>query len=63
MPPEIQLLPPDKAREPDDAIRLIHIESLLLLCTTFGGRQHLRAKNAYRVVQVLHKVEQNDEVG
>jgi hypothetical protein len=62
MPPEIQLLSPDKTREPDDAIRLIHVESLLLLGTTFAGREHMRSKNVYRVVQMLHKAEKDEQV-
>lgn len=62
MPEECQLLPPDKQREPDDRIRLIHIEALLLIASTLTGRFELRKRNVYRVVQLLHKAEQEVEV-
>lgn len=61
-PPEIQLMPDDKQREPDAAIRGIHIDVLLLWCGSAAGRQTMRARNVYRVVQVMHKAETDEDV-
>lgn len=62
MPLEIQMLGSDKQSEPDSALRLILIESLILLCTNSEIREYLREKRVYRVVQVLHMSETEDEV-
>jgi hypothetical protein len=56
------MLPPDKKREPDVNIRSIHLESLLLLCTTRVGRDLLRQKEAYEVLRVLHTWEKDERV-
>jgi len=61
-PEELQLLPPDKARESDSAIRLILVETLVLLSGTRAGRDVLRAKGVYEIVKVAHKVERDEEV-
>lgn len=61
-PPEIQLMPDDKKREPDAAIRGIHVDVLLLWCGSAEGRQIMRDQNVYRVIQVMHKVEDDEEV-
>ncbi|KAF9649195.1 DUF383-domain-containing protein [Thelephora ganbajun] len=55
LPASLQLLPPDKKREPDEALRLIHIETLLLLCTTRWGRDYLRDNE--RLVNLLKRDE------
>ncbi|PCH39617.1 hypothetical protein WOLCODRAFT_168043 [Wolfiporia cocos MD-104 SS10] len=34
LPAVLQFLPPAKTREPDPVLRLTHVETLLLLCTT-----------------------------
>lgn len=62
LPPALQFLPPTKKREGDHVIRLTHIETLLLLCTTFWGREYLRAHGVYEVVRVLHENETVDKV-
>jgi hypothetical protein len=62
MPDELQLLGDDKTREPDAQIRLILIDTLLLLSTTLEGREILRAKKVYRIIQKLHLVETSEEV-
>lgn len=62
LPDALQFLPSTKEREPDSAIRLIHVETLLLLCTTFWGREYLRAHGVYEVVRALHEDEKNEEV-
>lgn len=46
----------------DPVIRLTHIETLLLLCTTFFGREYLRNHGVYEVVRALHNSEQDDKV-
>jgi hypothetical protein len=58
LPEECQLLPPDKEREQQNDIIVIHLETLLLLTTTKEGRKELRSKGVYAVVRELHaKVE------
>jgi hypothetical protein len=52
LPASIQFLPDTKKREPDPFVRLTHIETLLLLCTTRPARE-------YEVVQKMHETEQN----
>lgn len=60
LPDECQLIDEDKRRESDPALRLMLVDSLLLLCTTLYGRQCLRARGAYIVVREAH-LEENDE--
>jgi len=60
-PDELQLLPPDKERESDPNIRLMLIETLVLLCGTREGRDHLRAKGVYEIIKVAHKAEREED--
>lgn len=55
-------MPDDKKREPDAAIRGIHIDILLLWCGSRAGRDSMRAQNVYRVIQVMHKAETDEEI-
>lgn len=55
LPEELQLLPADKRRDPEDSIICTHLESLLLLSTTKEMREHLREKAVYALVKELHK--------
>lgn len=57
LPTDLQLLGPDKKREPDSAIRLILIETLLLLATTRTCREAMRARGVYEVVKLAHLAE------
>ncbi|KAJ3333479.1 hypothetical protein HDU76_007693, partial [Blyttiomyces sp. JEL0837] len=61
MPDELQLMEPDKSREPDSHLRLILIETLLLLTSSRPGRELLRTKRAYPVIRNMHRAE-HDEV-
>ncbi|RUS28491.1 hypothetical protein BC938DRAFT_481820 [Jimgerdemannia flammicorona] len=61
-PEEIQLLPDDKKREPDPLLRAMLCESLLLLTTTREGRDDLRAKKVYAVIQRMHLSEEDERV-
>ncbi|KAF8315432.1 DUF383-domain-containing protein [Clavulina sp. PMI_390] len=61
MPPELQLLPPTKRRDPDPSIRLSHIETLLLFCTTSRGRTILRQNGVYPVIKAAHLAEDEAE--
>ena len=54
MPEDLQLLPPDKTRDTDNAIIVTHLESLLLLTTTRFGRDYLREKKLYPIVRETH---------
>ena len=62
MPDELQLLEDDKKREPDPKLRVKLVETLLLFATTRKGRDYLRAKKVYPVIQKLHLQEETDEV-
>ncbi|SMR47474.1 unnamed protein product [Zymoseptoria tritici ST99CH_3D1] len=61
LPEACQLLPPDKEREGQNDIIVIHLETLLLLTTTAEGRKELRGKGVYAVIRALH--EQVEEEG
>lgn len=52
--PDLQLLPPDKKREPDDAIVTTHLETLLLLTTTREGRDLMRRIKVYPIIRECH---------
>ncbi|RLV96167.1 Protein HGH1 [Spathaspora sp. JA1] len=62
LPEELQLLPEDKQREPLNGILAIHLESILLLCTTRQGREYLRTKSVYAIIKELHKENNNEQV-
>ncbi|KAJ3045224.1 hypothetical protein HDV00_011095 [Rhizophlyctis rosea] len=62
MPDELQLLEGDKKRETDPKLRVKLLETLLLLATTRKGRDYMRVKKVYPVIQKLHLSERNDEV-
>lgn len=59
---EVQLLPPDKAREAQNDIIITHLETLLLLTTTREGRDRLRAIKVYPIVRELHLHSSDPEV-
>lgn len=62
LPEACQMLPEDKRRERDSALRLMLVESLLLLCTNLYGRQCLRARGAYIVVRSAHLAEVEEKI-
>ncbi|KAG9309887.1 hypothetical protein JVU11DRAFT_9917 [Chiua virens] len=62
LPSALQFLPPTKKRESDPALRLTHIETLLLLCTTRWGRDFLRANGVYEIIRAAHLEEVVDKV-
>ncbi|KAL5633166.1 hypothetical protein ACGC1H_003605 [Rhizoctonia solani] len=59
LPTSVQFLPDTKKREPDQFIRLTHVETLLLLCTTRPAREFMRVNGVYEVVQKMHETEQS----
>ncbi|KAG0245483.1 hypothetical protein BGW41_000110 [Actinomortierella wolfii] len=62
MPQEVQLLPPDKKREADAHLRETLLEAIVLLTSTREGREYLRAKKTYPVIQKMHLAEESDRV-
>lgn len=62
LPPALQFLPGDKKREPDAALRLVLVETLLLLCTTRRGRNIMRDRGVYEVIRAAHLVEKDERV-
>jgi hypothetical protein len=60
LPADLQLLPTDKQREADATVRAIHLETLILLCSTAEGRRALCDQNVYRVVQMMHAEESEE---
>ncbi|KAF2157227.1 DNA-binding protein HGH1 [Myriangium duriaei CBS 260.36] len=59
---DVQLLPPDKKREPDLEIIKTHLETLLLLTTSREGRDLLRKVKVYPIVRELHLQVEDEEV-
>ncbi|MCJ1379303.1 hypothetical protein MMC17_002404 [Xylographa soralifera] len=59
---ELQLLEPEKKREPDSNILVTHLETLLLLTTNRGEREKLREAGCYFVVRELHLAVENEGV-
>lgn len=51
---DLQLLPPDKTREPDMEILVTHLETLLLLTTTREGRDIMRQVKVYPIIRECH---------
>ncbi|KAL1918328.1 uncharacterized protein VTP21DRAFT_2988 [Calcarisporiella thermophila] len=62
MPEDIQLLPATKKREVDPNLRIILLETLVLLTSTRHGRDVLRAKKVYPVIRAMHLAEQDERV-
>ncbi|KAF9582971.1 hypothetical protein BGW38_010505 [Lunasporangiospora selenospora] len=62
MPEDIQLLPPTKTRESDAHLRETLLEALILLTSTRPGRDYLREKKTYPVIQKMHLAEKEDHV-
>ncbi|SCU96714.1 LANO_0E14158g1_1 [Lachancea nothofagi CBS 11611] len=62
LPDELQLLPEDKQRDPVPEIICVHLESILLLCTTKAGREYLRSKSVYPLIRELEKNVNNEEI-
>nr|GAT51388.1 predicted protein [Mycena chlorophos] len=62
LPDALQFLPPEKVREPDQAIRLLHVETLLLLCHTRWGRDYQREHGVYEIVRATHENETVDKI-
>lgn len=60
--PDLQLLPPDKKRDPDHQILLTHLETLLLLTTSREGRNKLRAVQVYAIIRECHLHVDDEEV-
>lgn len=52
--PELQLLPPDKQRDPNVNIVQTHVETLLLLTSTKEGRELLRQIKVYPIIRETH---------
>ncbi|OAP60544.1 hypothetical protein AYL99_05546 [Fonsecaea erecta] len=60
--PDLQLLPPDKARDSDNGILVTHLETLLLLTTTKEGRDKLRRVQVYPLIRETHMHVQDEGV-
>jgi Domain of unknown function (DUF383)/Domain of unknown function (DUF384) len=59
---DLQLLPPDKERERDKEVLKTHLDTLLLLTTTQGGREVLRNIRVYPIVRETHLHVDDEEV-
>jgi len=58
--PDLQLLPPDKQREPDPNVVQTHVETLTLLSTSREGRDLMRNVKVYPIIRETH-LRVNDE--
>lgn len=52
--PDLQLLPPDKQRDPVPEIVQMHVETLTLLTTTRAGRDYMREVKVYPLIRETH---------
>ncbi|KAH8912575.1 DUF383-domain-containing protein [Coniochaeta sp. PMI_546] len=52
--PDLQLLPPDKQRDPDPRIVQTHVETLLLLTSSREGRELMREVKVYPIIRETH---------
>lgn len=62
LPEELQFLPDNKKCEPIFEIICVHLESILLLCTTRSGREFMRAKSVYPLIRELDKRSNRDDI-
>jgi hypothetical protein len=62
LPDELQLLSPDKTRDPVPQIILTHLESLVLLSSTRTIREILRKKSVYPLIRELHKNVSDEDI-
>ncbi|ETS82628.1 hypothetical protein PFICI_04504 [Pestalotiopsis fici W106-1] len=60
--PDLQLLPPDKARDSDPNIIQTHVETLMLLSSTREGRDRLREVKVYPIIRETHSRVSDDDV-
>lgn len=60
--PDLQLLPPDKRRDPDPAVIRTHVETLTLLTSTRVGRDLMREVNVYPIIRETHATVDDDAV-
>jgi hypothetical protein len=60
--PDLQLLPPDKTRDPDPTIVQTHVETLMLLTTTREGRDIMREIKVYPIIRETHLRVEHDEL-
>jgi hypothetical protein len=60
--PELQFLPNTKVREKDPVLRAIHLETLILLCSTRWGRDIERTGGVYEIIRMMHETETDDNV-
>ncbi|KAK4176712.1 hypothetical protein QBC36DRAFT_387281 [Triangularia setosa] len=60
--PDLQLLPPDKQRDPDNNNIQTHVETLTLLTTTREGRNLMRNVKVYPVIRETHLRVEDDGV-
>ena len=60
--PDLQLLPPDKQRDPDPAIVQTHVETLTLLTTSREGRDLMREVKVYPIIRETHSSVNSEDV-
>lgn len=60
--PDLQLLPPDKQRDPDATILQTHVETLTILTTTRAGREMMRAVKVYPLIRETHLRVNNEDL-
>lgn len=60
--PDLQLLPPDKKRDPDTGNIVAHVETLMLLTASREGRDFMRQVKVYPIVRETHSRVNDEEV-
>ena len=62
LPTELQLLDETHKQEESNTIICAHLETLLLLSTTFPGREYMRNSGVYFVIRRLHEEVEDEDV-
>jgi len=62
LPEDLQFLSPDKQRESDPDIRIMLLETLILICSKKDCRLYVKEKNAYVIIRELYKWETEELV-
>jgi hypothetical protein len=60
--PDLQLLSPDKRREPEAAVIQTHVETLMLLTATRHGRDFMRRVKVYPIIRETHLATEHDGI-
>ncbi|CAF0778426.1 unnamed protein product [Brachionus calyciflorus] len=61
LPDDLQFLPPNKERDVDPDVRIMLLETIMMLCSRKECRSYIKDKNAYLILRELHKWEKDEK--